>query len=48
MKTIIWIRPSGSEIELADTKNFKKLAKEQKWKRKKDDAPQLEMSESDD
>ena len=48
MKTVIWIRPSGSEIELADTKNFKKFAKEQKWKRKKEEAPQLEMGENND
>ena len=33
----IYIRPSGSEIELADTVEMKKLAESQKWeiKRKK-------------
>ena len=55
MKTVIWIRPSGSEIELADTKNFKKLAKDSGWKKKKAEPeqminadPQLEMGETND
>lgn len=30
----IWIRPSGTEIELADTDNLEKFAKLNGWKKK--------------
>ena len=45
MATIIYIRPSGSEIELSDTKAHKKFAKDNGFKKKKIDKPnpQIEL-----
>lgn len=35
VQMIVWERPSGLTITLADTENFSKLAKDNKWKRAK-------------
>ena len=51
MKTVVWVRKSGTTIELADTKNFRKLAKEQGWKKQAaapEPTPQLDMGDSND
>ena len=50
MKTVVWLRPSGTTIELEDTKNFKKLAKDNGWKKKvttptPTPTPQLDMGD---
>jgi hypothetical protein len=34
MATITWIRPSGTEIQTANTKEMKAFAKANKWKKK--------------
>lgn len=39
MATTTYIRKSGSEIELADTKEHRKFAKAQGWKKKKVEKP---------
>ena len=33
--TVVYIRQSGTELELADTENLRKFAEEQGWKVKK-------------
>ena len=56
MKTVVWLRPSGTTIELADTKNFRKMAKDNGWKKQAaapaetpaepEQAPQLDMGDN--
>jgi len=48
MKTIVWVRKSGTTIDLEDTKNFRKLAKEQGWKKQTAPAPQIELGDNND
>ena len=54
MKTVVWLRPSGTTIELEDTKNFKKLAKDNGWKKQTAatpppiPTPQLDMGDNND
>jgi len=53
MKTVVWLRPSGTTIELADTKNFRKMAKDNGWKKQTaapepTPTPELELGDNND
>ncbi len=47
LKTITFLRPSGSTIELQNTKEMRKFAKDNKWKIKKEQ-PQLTGEDNGD
>ena len=38
MATVTWMRPSGTEIETENTKEIRKFAKDNGWKKKKVDS----------
>ena len=44
MKTVVWVRKSGTTIELADTKNFRKMAKDNGWKKQTAAPPEPEQT----